>query len=251
MAQRSAGWWRAALGAGALACVLAGPSPAAEPLRGPARVLDGDTLELGHLRIRLHGVDAPELDQTCGDAQGADWPCGQVARDRLAALIEGVEIGCRARERDSYGRLVARCSVGGDDLGGRLIAEGLAWAYLRFSYDYADGEAEARSAGLGIWQGRAEAAWHYRAGGWSAAAGEDTPTPAMTTPLALSRPVATPAPEGCLIKGNITAKGERVYHPPGSRWYDRTIIETASGEAWFCTAEEAEAAGWRAAVGSR
>jgi endonuclease YncB( thermonuclease family) len=114
-------WWRATLAAGALATILAGATPAAEPLLGTARVYDGDTLEIGHLRIRLHGVDAPELDQTCGTADGGEWACGRVARDRLAAMVDGVETGCRPRERDGFGRVVARCFVDGDDMGARKI----------------------------------------------------------------------------------------------------------------------------------
>ena len=240
------GAYRRLLAAGALAAMLAGAAPAAEPLRGTANVLDGDTLELGHLRIRLHGVDAPELDQTCGTADGGDWPCGIAARDRLAALVEGAEVGCRPRERDAFGRVVARCFVNGDDLGARLVAEGLGWAYIRFSLAYAEAETDARDSGLGIWQGTAEAAWHYRAGGWRPAAGRAAVTPA---PAIVLEPDA--AHDGCEIKGNINARGDRVYHLPGTRWYARTVIEPASGERWFCDAAEAETAGWRPAAGSR
>jgi endonuclease YncB( thermonuclease family) len=233
-----------ALAAGALAALLTGGAQAAEPLSGTATVLDGDTLELGHLRIRLHGIDAPELDQTCGTADGDDWPCGLAARDRLAALVDGHEIGCRPRERDGFGRVVARCYVGGDDLGARLVAEGLGWAYVRFSLAYAEAEAEARAAGRGIWQGAAQAAWHHRAGGWRPAAGRTDAAPAPT-------PAPATPPDGCGIKGNISARGERVYHLPGSRWYGRTILEATSGERWFCTAAEAETAGWRPAAATR
>jgi hypothetical protein len=58
----------------------------------------------------------------------------------------------------------------------------------------------------------------------------------------------TKAPDpNCPIKGNINSKGERIYHTPwGSRNYDRTKINTAKGERWFCNEAEAVAAGWRA-----
>lgn len=241
----------AAVAAGALAGALAGVIPVAAPapispapLRGTVLVLDGDTLELGHLRIRLYGIDAPELDQRCGTPDGGDWPCGTVARDRLASLVAGVEVGCEPRERDSYGRLIARCAANGHDLGARLVGEGLAWAYLAFSHHYAEAEAEARGAGIGIWQGEALAAWHHRSTLWTPAAG--------AAPPAVAGPPAARAaePGDCAIKGNISARGDRVYHVPGSRWYARTIIEPASGERWFCTEVEAEAAGWRPAAGA-
>lgn len=262
MSQTLRAWRRIALAA-AIAAGLASPPAAGEPLRGTVLVLDGDTLELGHLRIRLFGVDAPELDQICWTAGEAEWPCGIAARDRLAAMVEGREIGCRPRERDSYGRLIARCFVEGQDLGAALIAEGLAWAYLRFSWRYAEGEATARAAGLGIWQGAAQAAWHYRSSPWTAAAGraptqaepDPAPEPVRAAPRRTAALAAAPAdedpPEGCVIKGNIGTRGERVYHLPGSRWYERTVIEPVAGERWFCNAAEAEAAGWRPAAGSR
>jgi len=54
-----------------------------------------------------------------------------------------------------------------------------------------------------------------------------------------------PARRHCRIKGNVTSKGERIYHVPGSRNYDRTRIELSKGERWFCSEVEAEGAGWR------
>lgn len=60
---------------------------------------------------------------------------------------------------------------------------------------------------------------------------------------------ASPAPsahtDGCAIKGNIGSKGDRIYHVPGGRFYDRTQIDEAKGERWFCNEAEAIAAGWR------
>lgn len=53
------------------------------------------------------------------------------------------------------------------------------------------------------------------------------------------------SPEKCRIKGNISSKGERIYHTPKSRWYSRTKISTSKGERWFCSEAEARKAGWR------
>lgn len=55
---------------------------------------------------------------------------------------------------------------------------------------------------------------------------------------------ATP-PAGCLIKGNINSKGEKIYHMPGGEYYDQTTIDPQTGERWFCSEEDAIAAGWR------
>lgn len=201
--------------------------PAAAGINGPARALDGDTLEIGVVRIRIHGIDAPEFDQTCARADGAAWPCGRVAAARLAELVAGGSIACTPRERDHFGRIVATCHSGGRDVAAAMAREGLAWAYLRFSDAYADGEAAARARGLGIWQGAAQAAWDYRAS-------------------ADFRPAAGTAPRPeCAIKGNVSGAGERIYHLPGTAAYGRTRVSEAAGEAWFCSEDEARAAGWR------
>ena len=199
-------------------------------IAGTARVIDGDTLALGPVRIRLHGIDAPELGQTCQGSDGAPWDCGAAAADRLAALIAGRRVTCAAREADRYGRIVATCAADGIDLGHALVAEGLAWAFLRYSEDYVAAEADARKIGAGLWQGDAAPAWDFRAAAWEAAAG------------------AGPLPD-CPIKGNINRAGDRIYHMPWSRDYARTVIDEARGERWFCDEAEAEAAGWRAARG--
>lgn len=211
-----------------LVLLLATPSQA--EIRGTARVFDGDTLEIGMVRIRLHGIDAPEFDQTCRRADGSEWACGRAAADRLAGLAEAADLSCVPLERDHFGRLISRCSVGGVDLAEQLAGEGLAWAYLRFSQDYVGAEAAARQQARGVWQGDAQVPWEYRETAWQRASGQ--------------------APrDGCPIKGNINRKGERIYHTPWSSYYERTRINEALGEAWFCDEAEAEAAGWRPASG--
>jgi endonuclease YncB( thermonuclease family) len=210
----------------AAALVLAGAAAPAGEIRGAARAIDGDTLAIGATHVRLHGVDAPETRQTCGSKDG-DWACGAAAAARLAALVERREVLCAPQDLDGYGRVVARCSAGGVDLGAQLVAEGLARAYLRYSEDYAAVEAGARDAHLGLWRGRAQAPWDYRASGGFTAA-------------------AATAPDGCEIKGNVTARG-RIYHLPGTAAYDRTRIDTRRGDAWFCEEAAALAAGFRAA----
>jgi endonuclease YncB( thermonuclease family) len=211
--------------------VLASGAALAGELRGPARVIDGDTLVIGAVHVRLHGVDAPETRQTCGLDAG-DWDCGAVAAARLRTLVDGREVRCEPQDLDKYGRVVARCSAGGVDVGGQLVAEGLARAYVRYSEDYVAAEDEARARHVGLWQGQSEAPWDYRAaGGFSAAAG--------------TAPAGT-APAGCRIKGSVTARGH-IYHLPGTAAYDRTRIDTRRGDAWFCDEAAALAAGFRAA----
>lgn len=213
----------------AVVLVLASAAAADETrIIGEARVIDGDTLDVGPVRIRLHGIDAPEAGQRCGTAAGGSWPCGDRATARLAGLVQGKEIECIARDRDAYGRIIAVCYAAGEEVNALLVREGLAWAFLRYSDDYEPVEAEAKAERIGVWQGEAETPWDYRANRWERAA------------------AASPKP-GCPIKGNINREGEKIYHTPWSPWYERTQIDESKGQRWFCDEAEAEAAGWRPA----
>src|SRR5690349_19106688 len=88
--------------------------PAAERLSGSASVIDGDTITLGPQRVRLEGIDAPETDQVCLDANGKPWTCGISSRDFLFSHLAGRVVSCEARGEDRYGRTLAICSVGGE-----------------------------------------------------------------------------------------------------------------------------------------
>lgn len=193
---------------------------------GDLRVYDGDTLEVGPLILRLHGIDAPELAQDCARPDGGAWPCGKAASDRLVDLLADAVLTCDALDRDAYGRIVARCATDGVDIGSTLVAEGLAWAFIEYSNDYAELEAATRQTGAGIWQAPTQTAQAYRADRWT-------------------RAVAA-APGGCPIKGNISGN-ERIYHTPWSAYYGRVKVNVDAGEIWFCDEAAAQAAGWRPA----
>jgi endonuclease YncB( thermonuclease family) len=201
----------------------------AQTIVGVAVVVDGDTLRLGSERIRLYGIDAPEMAQSCGTHDGALWPCGAASHAALAARLAGQTTRCEGVERDRYGRLVARCFVAGQDVGAALVVDGLAFAYAEYSSDYIDLEKQAMFAGVGVWQGPALRPAIFRAQG-----------------RAVSKPSLAPPQQTCLIKGNISANG-RIAHSPGQVDYARTQIDQAKGERWFCSAAEAQAAGWRLA----
>jgi endonuclease YncB( thermonuclease family) len=127
---------------------------AAERIVGRASVIDGDTLEIRGERIRLFGIDAPESGQTCLDAKGQSYRCGQKAALVLDARIgEGV-VTCERKDTDRYGRVVALCRVFGEDLGAWMVGLGWALAYRAYSTRYVPAEGLARSRGLGMWAGR-------------------------------------------------------------------------------------------------
>lgn len=120
------------------------------PSSGFARVIDGDTLRLNGERIRLIGIDAPEMAQTCKTATGRTWLCGQAARERLAVLASRGKAYCVAQGRDRYGRTLAACSSpGAGDFGETLVREGLALSYYGNTYLLAELSARAKGRGCG------------------------------------------------------------------------------------------------------
>lgn len=130
-------------------------------LEGVGRVIDGDTLDVGGVRIRLHGMDAFERDQMCDGPRGL-WACGAAARDALKARAEGRRLVCQVLDTDRYGRKVSRCEREGADVGRALVMDGLALAYRRYSQDYVDEEKKARADGAGAWNGSFDRPEHWR-----------------------------------------------------------------------------------------
>jgi endonuclease YncB( thermonuclease family) len=131
-------------------------------LAGAAKVLDGDTIVVAGELVRLHGLDAPELDQTFW-WRGERIACGMMAMAALEALTAGIDLSCKAVERDRHGRLVAKVfSPDGVDIGRRLVLSGWALAYRQYSTDYVDAEAAARKARRGLWRGTFAKPWEWR-----------------------------------------------------------------------------------------
>jgi endonuclease YncB( thermonuclease family) len=123
-------------------------APAVGRVDGRPRVIDGDGLEVAGLRLRLAGIDAPELAQTCR-LGGREAACGETARDRLAALVAGHRVACDWGRLDKWRRPLARCRVGDLDLAAAMVRDGWAVAYGGHEAE----EAEARAAGRGLWGG--------------------------------------------------------------------------------------------------
>ncbi|MGX9356624.1 thermonuclease family protein [Roseobacteraceae bacterium S113] len=206
--------------------VWCGPSAAQNVFSGVAHVIDGDTIDVGQTRVRLYGIDAVERDQTCRHPTRGEWACGQAVGHQLSRWIEGENVRCEATGRDRYGRVLARCAYNGRDVGEALVTSGLAFAYKTYSSLYVSQERAALKAGRGLWTSVVVRPEDYRRAGGT---------------------VAQAAPQGCNIKGNISRDGKRIFHRPGQAFYERTRVNTAKGERWFCNAAEARKAGWRGA----
>jgi endonuclease YncB( thermonuclease family) len=117
-----------------------------EPLVGKAYVIDGDTISVSGNHIRLKGIDAPELAQSCGNASAPNT-CGQASRQALIRLIGGKPVQCAEDGRDKYNRRLATCSAGELNLNRAMVEAGQAVAYG----DYHDAETQARGGKKGLW----------------------------------------------------------------------------------------------------
>ncbi len=127
--------------------------------RAEIHVVDGDTIRLNGTPYRLWGIDAPEMKQSCTDG----WPAGRLATTHLQSLIVGRSVICEARDTDRYGRTVAVCRAGGEDLGAIMVRGGYAWAFTRYSADYVGQEARAKAGGEGVHGHGCLPAWEWRA----------------------------------------------------------------------------------------
>lgn len=205
----------------------AAPSASVETVAGPARVVDGDTLDIAGTRVRLEGIDAPEAAQTCAGGWLGRWSCGTKATNALDRLVKGGDVRCDGVGRDKYGRLLGICFAGAVEINAALVRDGHAWAFVKYSARYVEVEKEARAAKRGIWSAETEPAWVYREKQWQVA--------------------EQAAPSGCAIKGNVSKTG-RIYHMPWSPWYAKVKVDTGKGERWFCSESEATAAGFRPVV---
>ena len=134
----------------------------AQTVSGDAYILDGDTLEIDGTRVRLSGIDAPEMEQVCRHASGRRYRCGAMAKRALIDRVAGQRLSCRPESTDRYGRQIATCFLGRQNLNAWMVRQGWAIAYRRYSTEYVGAENRARRARRGIWSGSFEKPWRWR-----------------------------------------------------------------------------------------
>ena len=120
----------------------------------------GTVIWIGETKIRLHGIDAPEMKQTCTHG-GREWACGRMATQALKDAINNQEVVCKGDKRDRYKRLLAVCYVGKINLNAKMVGNGWALAYRKYSKDYVRAETFAKSRCEGIWRGEFEPPWEF------------------------------------------------------------------------------------------
>lgn len=111
-------------------------------------ISDGDTLiclteQKQQLKVRLHGIDAPEKAQAYG----------QRAKQHLSDLVFNKTVTLNIADKDRYGRTVANVFSGSLNVNQQMVQDGYAWAYRQYGGDaYAKDEAQAKSQRLGLWR---------------------------------------------------------------------------------------------------
>ena len=117
-------------------------------------VVDGDSLEKGHERIRLNGIDAPEYNQPCWDEKGVEYDCGAESTKFLKNLVKGKKIRCEYLKKDQYKRDLSECFAGDVNINKEMVAQGWAVSYDIDGDGYPDEEKTAKEQKRGVWRGK-------------------------------------------------------------------------------------------------
>jgi endonuclease YncB( thermonuclease family) len=223
-----------------------------------AIVRDGDTIQFGDVSFRLDGIDAPEFDQICIDDHADPWTCGIEARDQLTSLIGGREVRCDdlGPDKTFRKRHLGICSIQGDttSLNQQVVRAGFALSVDGSARaHFADDAASARDARAGLWRGCFVAPKEFRIGkkdgaliGAACRSDRDKEIRSALFPEEFA------APAGCIIKGKFAVRARvtfnvGIYHLRGCPSYPAITAP----ERWFCSEDDAQAAGFRKAFNCR
>lgn len=226
-------------------------------LTAEALVKDARTLRVAGTTYRLDGIDAPEVDQICINDQADPWACGIDVRDSLIKLIGNRSVTCRDVGPDAVykGRRIGLCSFDdGSSLNQMLVREGFAINFEpsaagRFAAD----QAEARQHRRGLWKGCFVAPEQFRR--WDkipALLGASCRPDKSSELIQMLFPEDAAMPPGCSIKAKFSARARftgkiGIYHLESCRSYPTA----PKPNRWFCSEEDAQAAGFRKAYNCR
>lgn len=148
--------------AGVLLLAVGTISTSAADLTGVPNIVDGDTVEISGVKVRIEGIDAPEMSQFCLDDKSQPRECGKGVRYQLVKKSAGRPWTCRVSGQDVYHRSLATCHVGGEDIGRWMVRSGMALSFKRYSHAYDEDEKAAREDRAGLWSGTFIAPWDWR-----------------------------------------------------------------------------------------
>ena len=132
-------------------------SQSSQEFAGKPYVVDGDSLVINDEKLRLVGIDAPELKQTCTKG-GHDWPCGRQSRQALRNLVQQGDVKCASVGLDKYNRWLVVCRNKIVSMNAEMVKQGWAVAFGRYS----DLEKRSRLDRKGIWVGEFEQPQDWR-----------------------------------------------------------------------------------------
>lgn len=237
-----------------LLLLLTSPALAVEAI-----VKDGDTIQIGNVAYKLAGVDAPEMDQPCIDEHADNWACGAEARDGLAKLINKREVRCEDLGEDKIyqNRRAAICTVTGEtvSLNQAVIQSGYgigieAPAKAGAKANFQAIETVARDKRQGLWRGCFVMPADFRGKATDAKLQGASCPPANEQALrAALFPADLPMPSGCNIRAKQVRRAKLtgnigVYLIPQCQNY----ATQPKPDRWFCSEEDARAAGYRKAL---
>ncbi len=194
-----------------------------ERLTGSVRLLSDGVLKIGDTRITLDSLTLLDAEQNCRRDDGKSWPCGKAAHAALKKSVQGRRDVVCEPAGDSDGSVRATCTANGRDIGADLVRDGHAFADGLIWATYGSQQSEAQTNRAGLWAGDGETPDAWRARVWDEAVAK--------------------APGGCPVKGRILGR-RKIHIMPHDRDYDRTALRTSRGDAWFCSRDEAVAAGF-------
>lgn len=125
------------------------------------KVIDGDTIHIGKVKYRFHGIDAPEMSQIC-KIQNKNIKCGLLSKKKLLQKINNNKVDCKKKAVDRYKRIVAECFVNNQSLSSYLVKNGYAFAYKKYSKQFVEDEMFAKKNRLGLWAMEFQYPWDYR-----------------------------------------------------------------------------------------
>ncbi len=195
-----------------------------------SRVIDGDTIELNSgERVRYIGINTPEITLGKNECFGAE------ASKENKKLVEGkyVLLERDVSETDKYDRLLRYVWLGDVMVNQYLVAHGYAQVAtyppdVKYQENFLEAQRKARANKAGLW-------------------GEVCDNYQPTTNNYQQTTINQQPKSNCVIKGNISSSGEKIYHLLGCDYYEQTFIDLNKGEMWFCTETEAQNFGWRKA----
>lgn len=196
-----------------------------DSMSGPARVISAGEIEISGIAFRLWGIEAPHLSQICYRG-GKSWACGERAARHLQAFVKDKPVHCAIKDATAR-PMLARCHTQGLDLSAELATHGFAMVHPDGPQTYIHNHHDGRTHSTGMWSGLHVSPWEWRAGKRVTEWISDI--------------------NGCAVKGVEASNGEKNYYLPGDEKYTSLRVLTQQGGRWFCSADEADKAGWTAA----